>query len=509
MQDQHASALAQEQSKHLQKSLGRLDILLLVVSAVISIEVLGQVSGFGVETFTWTLVMAITFLIPYGLIFAEVGGTFTDEGGIYVWTKLAFGRVAAAVAALLTWVTQPVWVGGAMSFVAVETWSTYVSPVAAGSVSDYVFKLAFIWITVGSAVISLKRGKWLPGLGAILKIAFLAFFLIVTSIYGFQHGFNRLSLSSFSPTMAGFLGVTPLLLFSFLGFESGNSAAGEMKNPGRDVPISVARSAIIAAASYLLPILAILLVVPLDKITGINGLFGAVSTVYTIFGSAQHTMLGVSAVVFCFVLVSQGGAWMIISDRMQAMAAADGSFFGGFFGRFHPKLGTPVRVNALSGIVATVFMLAAMQLTGSSAALFQVVLTIAISTYLLSYLLAIPAAVRLRTKFPTMPRPFKVPVSDLGFRILGVICFAWVLLGSWVAIFPGTMEATLGIDYNFKNIWGVSQLTFELFTVGTLLCILALGLIGYAFGGRVRRGEVITDGELPTVGLAEMTSETN
>ncbi|WP_164520461.1 APC family permease, partial [Specibacter cremeus] len=383
-----STALAQEQSKHLQKSLGRLDILLLVVAAVISIEVLGQVSGFGVETFTWTLVLAVTFLIPYGLVFAEVGGAFTDEGGIYVWTKLAYGRVMAAVTALFTWVTQPVWVGGAMAFVAVETWSSYVTPIAAGSVTDYLFKLGFIWITVGSAVISLKRGKWLPSLGAILKVVFLAFFLVVTAIYGFQHGFNGLNLSSFSPTLAGFLGVTPLLLFSFLGFESGNSAAGEMKNPGRDVPVSIARSAIIAAASYLLPILAILLVVPLDQITGISGLFGAVSTVYAIFGPAQHAMLAVSAVVFCFVLVSQGAAWMIISDRMQAMAAADGSFFGGFFGRFHPKLGTPVRVNTLSGVVGTVFMLVAMQLTGSSGALFQVVLTIAISTYLLSYLLA-------------------------------------------------------------------------------------------------------------------------
>ncbi|MET3923784.1 APC family permease, partial [Arthrobacter sp. UYEF20] len=418
--DQHtaSTSLAQEQSKHLQKSLGRFDILLLVVAAVISIEVLGQVSGFGGETFTWTLILAVTFLVPYGLIFAETGGAFTEEGGVYVWTRMAFGRGAAAVTSLFTWVTQPVWVGGAMSFVAVETWSNYVGNVEAGSIGDYVFKLVFIWITVTSAIISLKHGKWLPSVGAILKVTFLTFFIIVTFVYGLQHGFNGLDLGFFSPTLAGFLGVTPLLLFSFLGFESGNSAAGEMKNPAKDVPISVARSSMIAAASYLLPILAILLVVPLDQITGIDGLFGAVATVYSVFGPAAEGMLSVSAVVFCFVLVSQGAAWMIISDRMQAMAAADGSFFGGFFGRFHPKLGTPLRVNTLSGIVATLFMLAAMQLTGSSSALFQVVLTIAISTYLLSYLLAIPAVVRLRTKYPLAERPFKVPVSDTGFRVL-------------------------------------------------------------------------------------------
>lgn len=484
--DAESTALAQEQSQHLQKSLSRIDIMLLVVAAFVSIEVLGQVSGFGGETFTWTLVLAITFLIPYGLIFAETGGAFTEEGGVYVWARMAFGRVVAAVAALFTWVTQPVWVGGAMAFVAVETWNEYVIPVTAGGVGDYLFKIVFIWITVSSAIISLKHGKWLPSLGAIMKIAFLAFFLGVTFVYGIQHGFNELTLGFFSPTLTGFLAVTPLLLFSFLGFESGNSAAGEMKNPAKDVPVSVARSSLIAAASYLLPILAILLVVPLDEITGIGGLFGAIATVYTIFGAGAPVMLTISAVVFCFILVSQGAAWMIISDRMQAMAAADGSFFGGYFGRFHPKLGTPIRVNTLSGVVATLFMLAAMQLSGTSGALFGVVLTISISTFLLSYLVAIPAVIRLRTKYPKVARPFRVPVSNTGFRILGGICFVWVLLGSFVAVFPGTLEKVFGVGYDFQEEWGVAQGTYEAFALGTLGCILALGLIGYVRGRKVR-----------------------
>lgn len=482
----HSTALAQEQSRHLQKSLGRFDILLLVVAAVVSIEILGQVSGYGGETFTWTVVLAITFMIPYGLLFAETGGTFTEEGGVYVWTRMAFGRVVAAIAALFTWVTQPVWVGGAMAFVAVETWSAFVTPVEHGSPADYFFKLAFIWITVTSAIVSLKHGKWLTSLGAILKVVFLVFFLAVTLIYGLKNGFNELSAGFFAPTLTGFLGLTPLLLFSFLGFESGNSAAGEMKNPAKDVPISIARSSAIAAGSYLLPVLAILLVVPLDEITGIGGLMGAVATVFSIFGPAADAMLAIAAAVFCFVLVSQGAAWMIISDRMQAMAAADGSFFGGFFGRFHPKLGTPVRVNTLSGVVSTVFMLAAMQLTGSSGALFGVVLTISISTFLLSYLIAIPAAVRLRTRYPDAGRPFRVPVSDSVFKAMGLLCFAWIALGSWVAIFPGTLDRMLGAEYDFMDSWGVTQGAFTFFALGTLGAILLLGLVGYVRARPVR-----------------------
>jgi glutamate:GABA antiporter len=168
------------------------------------------------------------------------------------------------------------------------------------------------------------------------------------------------------------------------------------------------------------------------------------------------------------------------------MAAADGAFFGGFFGRFHPTLGTPVRVNLLSGVVATVFLLVAMQVTGSSAAIFGVVLSISISTFLLSYVIAIPAAVRLRTRFPEIVRPFRVPTGDTGFRILGGVCFAWVLLGSWVAVFPGTLEHLFGIDYDFEETWGVSQATFELFTVGTLVVLGILGGAGYLRAKSVR-----------------------
>jgi amino acid transporter len=506
MSDGMQTQLAEQQTHLLKRTLGRFDIIALLIAAVVSIEILGQVSGFGAETFTWTVILSVFFLIPYGLIFAETGGAFTEEGGIYMWVRRAFGRATAAVASLLSWVTQPVWVGGAMAFVATETWTHYVTPIASGSPADYLFKLIFIWLTVTAAIVSLERGKWIPTVGAIAKIVFLVFFLGVTIAYGTVHGFTPLTLSSFTPTVTGLLGVTPLLLFSFLGFESGNSAAGEMKNPGRDVPFSVARSAGLAAACYILPIFAILLVVPADEISGIGGLFAAIATVYSVFGSGASVMLSITALVFCFILMAQGAAWMIISDRMQAMAAADGAFFGGFFGRFHKGLGTPVRVNMLSGVVATLFMIAAMQLSGTSGAIFGVVLTISISTFLLSYLIVIPAAVRLRTRYPNMPRPFRVPVGIQGFRALGALCFAWVLLGSWVAIFPGTLEPLFGLEYDFEDIWGVSQATFEAFTLGTLVILLALGLVGYRRGKAIR-AHLVTDSEIVGEGSSHKAAE--
>src|SRR5699024_38322 len=165
-----STAFASEQTKVLKKTLGGFDILFLALSAVLSIEILAETASFGGETFTWTLILAILFLTPYALIFAETGSSFVGQGGPYLWVRDAFGRPAGAIASLFSWVTQPVWVGGSMTFLAVTTWSTYISPISSGSPFDYVFKIVFIWLTVLSAILSLRYAKWLPTLGGVLKL---------------------------------------------------------------------------------------------------------------------------------------------------------------------------------------------------------------------------------------------------------------------------------------------------------------------------------------------------
>ncbi|MGY5766463.1 APC family permease [Brachybacterium sp. DNPG3] len=477
---------AQQQNAVLHKTLGRFDIIFIVVSAVVGLEMLGSVSAQGPETFTWLVFLIIVFLIPYALIFAETGSAFVGEGGVYLWVRTAFGRPAAAVASAFTWITQPVWVGGSMAFLNAEAAREHLVHFAPGSAADYAFKILFIWLTVLAAVLSLRRAKWIPTMGAVCKIVFLAIFVVTAVVYAIEHGIQDLPIGSFSPTAAGFITLIPLLLFAFLGFESGSSASGEMKDATKDVAFSVLRSSAMAGVLYLIPVFTILLVIPHSDIDGVSGLITAVATVFSVYGSAAPTMLTLAVLLFLLANIGQGAAWMIMSDRMQAIAAADGSFFGGFFGRFHRTLGTPIRVNLLSGTISTVFMIAAMQLTGSSAALFDVVLSVAITTYLFSYLIVIPAAVRLRLKHPEVPRPFRVPGGNGVFIAFGVVTTGFVALGSWVSIFPGTLESLIGLDYDFSTAMGVPYAAFEALTLGTLAFIIGIALIGYVAGRRLR-----------------------
>ena len=113
----------------------------------------------------------------------------------------------------------------------------------------------------------------------------------------------------------------------------------------------------------------------------------------------------------CFVgtLLTSGAVWMIGSDRILAVAAYDGAF-PGFFGVFNRKFGTPVRVNTMSGIFATIFMVVAVAaFNGGQNSKFVVVLDIAISTTLISYLWVFPAvdqaALHARPRPPSVSHP--------------------------------------------------------------------------------------------------------
>ncbi len=496
---EQTTAFALSEKSKLIKSLRRFDMVFFTVCAFVGLDTLGTVAKNGPQGFLWLVVLALVFVAPYMLLMSEVGSAFTMEGGPYEWTKLAFGRIHGGIAAILYWVTNPLWVGGSLAFIAHDSWSANIFKLGTASPGDYIFKLVFIWISIGVAIVSLRYGKWIPNFGAILRYVVLGFFSITVIVYGIKHGFAGFQFGQLSPTRAIFFGLVPVLLFNYVGFELQNGAAEEMDDPQRDVPISVLISGVTGVLMYVIPIFCILLVLPAKAVTSIGGFIDAVTlTFHGAYGGAAHGLLIVMTLCFIGALITSGAVWMIGSDRIQAVSSYDGSFFP-FFGVFNRKLGTPVRVNVLSGIASSAFCIAGIYLLrhSSTAHAFTVVLDIAISTTLISYLWIFPSVLKLRYTHPSVPRPYVHPWGMPGLWISTVLVTGWILLGSWVAIFPDTLERVFGVGYGFKGSWGVNELQFELYTLLTLAIIVAIGLIGYWAGTSVRRDIVASEGDSP------------
>ena len=483
-----STQLAKSQEKRFIKSLARTDITLFIVAAIISLDTIATIAKGGAQSLFWAVFVALTFLIPIAMIMAETGSAFPEEGGLYQWVKFAYGRLPASIASVLYWITNPIWLGGSLCFIAFEAFSGYIVEIKGGSIGEWIFKLAFIWVAIYLAIINLKLGKRFISAGAIAKLFVISSLVVTTAIYGVKNGFQPFDFSGLTPTLGGFIAIAPVILFSYVGFEAPNAASAEMFDAKKDTAPAIRRGSFIATLAYVLPVLAIILIVPSDELEGLTGFLGAVKEVYSVYGGAADFLVSLTAALFIFGLLSLGSAWMMATDRIQAMAAADGSFFSGWFGEFSEKYGTPVRVNLLSGLMSSTFLLAAMTIVdGDAASIFTVVLICAISTLLVSYTIIIPSVMKLNRTRRDITRTYEVPGGVRGFQIIGRVLFIYICIGSIGVVFPGTLEGLLGIEYNFQEIWGMSRADVQLFTAGTMIVVILIAIAGYVGGKKVRQ----------------------
>src|SRR3954470_21443553 len=485
---------ALEEKAKLKKHFGRFDMLFFLICTLVGLDTLGAVAANGAQGFTWLAFLAVVFFIPYALLTAELGSTFTEEGGSYIWVKLAFGRFTAAIQSVLYWLSNPIWLGGTLTITAVTTFSTFFTPL--NGIWKYLFALAFIWFAVWAAILSFGIGKWIPTIGAFVRIIVLSFFSFSVIVYAASNGVHGVSGGDFSPTWTVFIAAVPVLFFNYVGFELPNAAGEEMKDPQRDVPFTVLRSAFGAVLLYGVPILAILLVLPTSQVTSLGGFIDAMKTVFTVYGGdvakdGTATLTGagkalgdLAAIGFILALLSSGTTWIMGADRSQAVAGFDGAAPRSF-GYFSARWGTPVVVNILSGVFSTIVMVLAFQLTGSADKYFTAVLGLAISTTTISYLVVFPAVIKLRYSHGHVPRPYHVPGGLPGVWLVGVLCTFWSALATVALLYPGF--GTSHPDSSLPDGWSGQRGAYEVSQFVPLAVLIGLGLVFYALGAKTRR----------------------
>jgi amino acid transporter len=430
----------------LRRELSRLDTVLFLISAMVVVDTIAAIAIGGVEAFTWLVVLFALFFVPSALISAELGAAIPEEGGVYVWVRMAFGRLAGALTSLLYWAGTPVWLGGSVAAVAMSVYDQFLGDLSRPGM--YLFGAVFVAVATIGAVVPLRWGKWVPASGAIGQIVLLSVFTVSVVAYGVQHGVQTLSWSEFSPTRAVFIAVVPVLLYSFVGVELPTTAAEEMHNPRRDIPAAIGAAGVAQALMYGIPILAVLIVLPVHQITSLHGLIDAMKTVYTVYGGSVSggevvltgfgAVLGtLSAVVFIWVLIASGSAWIMGSGRAQAAACLDGAG-PRVLGRISARSGVPVVMGLVSGGVSLLLMAVSLWVTGGDdQKYFSVALNVAISMIVLAYLLIYPAFLVLRMRLPDLARPFRVPGGSLGALLVTLLATGWSLLASICLLWPG------------------------------------------------------------------------
>jgi len=466
---ENVSVTALEEKSKLRKHFGRADIFFFLVCTLVGVDGLGTLATEGGEGFTWLLVCVLLFAVPSAMLLAELGAAYPDEGGPYVWVRMAFGHFAGAVNNFFYWVTNPVWMGGTLVGTALGGFITFFHGGEDYSRGvKYAVAAVFIWAGVLFAVLSFRVGKWIATIGALARFLLLGLFSVLVVAYGVENGFHGPGAGEYVPSFSGFVALVPLVLFSLVGFELPSAAGEEMTDAQKDVPAGIAKSVVATGLLYGVPVLGILLVLPTSQASGLNGFPDAIRQSLSVFGGTVTTAadgtvvttLGGPAtavgyamgILVAIVAFTSGLTWIMGSDRTLAVSCYDGAGPRSL-GRFSSRFGTPVRVNVLSGVVSSVVFVAATEITeGDAAKFFGVVLALAISTTLISYLGIFPAAWKLRRMNPARPRPYSAP----AIAFTTVLSMAWIAFCTVQILFPGLGDGWFGEDYRPDG-WAQSE----------------------------------------------------
>ncbi len=498
-QDHAAHAMGEERKK-MRKVLTRFDIVFFTIAAFISLDTIAVTAAYGGgETFFWLIVTILIWLVPYGMIIAELGSTFPVEGGPYVWPRMAFGRLAGSLTSVFYWMSNPVWMGGTLAAVVVATINTFYLKHPMGTLPSILVGILVVWAIVGLSLIELRWGKWTGIIGTIVRFLVLAIFLVLVVAFLTTKGkpAGTMTVSSMKPSLTGFLAVIGLLQFLFVGFELSNGAAEEMKNAQRDVPKMIIRSGIIAALITGSMILGVLLVMPAGELTNVGGFADAYFKVASIVhGGAQTGLNYLIGVLIVLTVISAGGVWLQGAVRVQAVAGLDGA--GPLWlGKFSRRTGTPVIMNVVSAIIGSVFVALVFLLTsGSLASFFTVMVTLVISLTALMYFFMVPAIIPLRRKYPHHHRPFRVPGGAVGLWICVIFSEAIIILTAITLLWPGLLDGMLGRSYDIYTNWGVHRGFFEIVTLGSLAFFILTSVVFWLIGRRNLRSGAVSSTDL-------------
>jgi putative glutamate/gamma-aminobutyrate antiporter len=421
---------------NIKKPLGVLSLVAINVIAIDSLRTLPFSAVYGFSAVFYYLLAAITFFIPVSLVAAELATGWPETGGVYVWTREAFGKKVGLLTIWLQWFYNIVWYPTIMSLIAV-TIAYAINPALQNS-KIYMLSvmMTVFWICTWINCLGMRAASWLSDVSAIIgTIVPMLFIIILGGVWLFQgHPIQiHFSTKTFFPDLSNIHNLVLLIaiLYGLVGMEMSASHAREVENPQRDYPKSVFYSIGVILVTLILGSLAIAIVVPAKQLNIVSGLLQA----FELFFQAFHLMWLMPVIAVLIVLGAIGGAaaWMIGPSKGMLMACRDG-LLPAALGKVS-KNNTPVRILMLQGIIFTllcsVFVLMPTVSSG-----FWALTDVTSILALLVYVVMFPAAIVLRYKFPNRERAFQIPGGKMGLWVICLLGLLSCLFGVIIGFVP-------------------------------------------------------------------------
>ena len=366
----------------------------------------------------WTLggVLAVTG----GLTYAEMGAMFPRSGGVYVFLREAYGPLPAF---LYGWAALLVVISGGIAAVAVgfAEYLSYFFPALSLSRAVFGIDLGFARLSisagqlVAAAVIvmigainyvGVRRGNFVIVLLTSAKVGALAALPVMAIL-------SARVTPAFTPVVppevarpAAAFGVAMIaVLWTYEAWYFVTYAAGEIKEPQRNIPRALMVGLLVLTTIYLVVNVAYFFALTLDEMKGVTRIAERAAT--ALVGPAGATFVALTVIVSTF---GNNVAALLAGSRLLFGMASDGVFFPAC-SRVHDEYRTPH-----VAIVALTIWSAVLALSGSYEQLFTYVMFASI----LFSVAAGAALFKLRRDRPDHPRPYRT----WGYPIVPVLFIA-------------------------------------------------------------------------------------
>jgi len=352
----------------------------------------------------WAILLAGLAVAVLVLCHAQAASYFDQPGGAYLYTREAFGDFIGFEVGWMTWLTRIASVAALSNGLALamaEFWPAANSGWARVVVISTALAL-LAWVNV----VGVKSGARVAVALTIAKLVPLAFFVLVGVFY---IDWSLLVMPDDRPILSGsFTEAALLLLFAYAGFENTPAAAGEYRNPKRDVPFAMLTMITIITLTYVA-----VQAVALGTLPALASAESPLARAAGEFaGPAAVLLLSVGAFVSIF---GNLGNTTLIGPR-YAFALADDGYGPRWLAAVHPRFHTPA--NAIIAQTAIALVLA---LSGSFVALAMLSVVARLATYIGTC----SALLVLQKRFAAAPDALQLPGGTL-LPIMGLalsLCF--------------------------------------------------------------------------------------
>lgn len=381
----------------LKRALRFRDLAAFYVATGLSVRWVATAAASGPSAVVVWLFALLGFFVPLAASVMELSSRYPQEGGLYVWTREAFGDSAGFLSAWMYWMSNLPYFASFLYFGAGSVLFIAGARGHAWSASPaYFMTFAVVWLAIITVVniIGLEEGKWLSNIGSIggwLPILILVGLALVSARrFGVATHFSAAAMTPHASMKNAVFWST--IFFAFAGCESGSFMGEEIENPRRTIPWALLAGGAVMALGYFAGTAALLTALPPDAVSGVDGFMCGVAVLCGRFGLGWLMVL--MALLMALNAVGGTASYLSSTSRLPFVAGID-RYLPPIFGSVHPRFRTPwvaIGVYGLAGMVVAALGQAGTTVRGA----YDVLVSMGIITYFLPYLLMFAAMAKLQ-----------------------------------------------------------------------------------------------------------------